>query len=94
MQNNPDVSPDNWWYIMPETGQHIALYSVKSLEILTQKMGLNFFTNGKNFHPFTKKKINSFIFRLMMSYKIAWVVDLLLSNPPSRLQKDYNSIKG
>lgn len=49
-------SPDDWWYFMPETGQHVAFYSTKSLEILANNFELNFYSNGTDLHLFTKKK--------------------------------------
>ena len=85
--------PDNWWYIMPETGQHIALYSLKSLECLAKKLGLNFYTNGVNYHLFTKKTLNKSVFKLVLRSKIASVLDRLLPNPPSLLQQDYRIVK-
>jgi hypothetical protein len=70
----PNFSPltphlESWWYLSPETGQHIAIYSEKSLEILGDKFGLNLYTNGKNFHLLTRKKINPFIFTGLKAMK-------------------------
>lgn len=84
--------PGKWWYIMPETGQHIALYSIKSLNKIALNYNLNYYTNGKNLHLFTKKKINSNIFKLLMRYKLSIVFDNILADPKSLLLKDYNSI--
>lgn len=59
----------NWWYISEETGQHISLYSYKSLQILAQKFGLNFYSNKYNLHILAKKKINPFVFSLLYYIK-------------------------
>ena len=64
---NYQLTTDNyqlkdWWYLSPETGQHIAFYTEKSLQILGEKYGLNLYTNGHNFHLFTRKKMNPYIF--------------------------------
>lgn len=47
----------DWWYFMPETGQHIAFYSLKSLEILSRKYNCKLYTNGNNLHIFTKDEM-------------------------------------
>lgn len=60
---------ESWWYLSPETGQHIAVYSEKSLEILGKKFGLNLYTNGNNFHLLTRKKINPYIFTGLKAMK-------------------------
>jgi len=47
-----------WWYFIPGTGQHIALYTEASLKYMADKLGYNFYTNGHNLHLFTKQKFN------------------------------------
>ena len=61
----------DWWYLSQETGQHVALYSEKSLRVLGQKFGLNLYTNGYNFHLLTKKKINPYLFLMLKGMKMA-----------------------
>lgn len=46
---------EDWWYFVPETGQHISLYSLKSLESIAEKYKCNFHTNKTTMHLFTKK---------------------------------------
>lgn len=47
----------NWWYIVPEGGQHISFYSNKTLQFIALKFNLNFYTNGYNLHILSKKVI-------------------------------------
>lgn len=47
-----------WWYVMPETGQHVAFYSHKSLKIFAQEHGLQFYSNGHNLHVLTKRTVS------------------------------------
>ena len=56
--NNP--TPENWWYFVPETGQHISLYSTKSLQILAEEFGMYYQGHAGYLHLFTKsrKKFN------------------------------------
>jgi hypothetical protein len=55
--NKPISKSDDWWYFIPETGQHISFYSIKSLEILSSILNVYFYTNGLNLHLFTKDKL-------------------------------------
>jgi hypothetical protein len=86
-------SPDDWWYIIPETGQHIAFYTIQSLKLLGKKYGLNFYTNGINLHLFTKMKFNQTLFKLITNYRIARIIDLIPSKSKSLLMTDFNLIK-
>lgn len=40
-------SIDDWWYFVPETGQHISFYTERSLEWIAEKFDAQFFSNGK-----------------------------------------------
>jgi hypothetical protein len=53
--------PDDWWYFSETGGQHISLYSQKSLNIIASKLKLHFSTNGVNIHIFSKHKIPSIL---------------------------------
>lgn len=85
-------SEKDWWYVMPETGQHISLYSIKSLEFIASKYKLNLYSNGTTFHLLTDKKINKFIFKLVTKSKISRFLNLFLSNSDSLLRSDYKNI--
>ncbi len=59
LQPKTDInSPEDWGYMAPEVGQHIAFYSAKSLQSVTKKNGLNFYSDGKDLHLMTDKKWN------------------------------------
>jgi 2-polyprenyl-3-methyl-5-hydroxy-6-metoxy-1,4-benzoquinol methylase len=61
----------DWWYLSPETGQHISLFSKQSLQKLALELRLNFYSNGYNFHLLSSKKINPFLFNLLgIFYKL------------------------
>ena len=52
----PLKSFDDWWYFIPETGQHVALYTENSLAYLAEKLGYYFYSDGIELHLFTKIK--------------------------------------
>ena len=57
--SNP--KPDEWWYFGPDHGQHVSLYSRKSLDLLAKKFNKRLYSNGKNIHLITSKKISPVI---------------------------------
>jgi glycosyltransferase involved in cell wall biosynthesis len=52
--NNP--TPDQWWYYTLHEGQHIVIYTRKSLEILAKKYNLKLYTDGSSLHLLTTNK--------------------------------------
>jgi len=84
---------DDWWYVMPETGQHIALYTEKSLRLIADKYHLNFYTNGSTFHLFTSKKISPIMIKAITNHRIQRFLNLVIKDPESFLMKDYQNIK-
>ncbi|MCU0423039.1 MAG: class I SAM-dependent methyltransferase [Bacteroidia bacterium] len=62
-----DKTPDqNWWYYAFSHGQHIAFYHPDSIKFIANKYGLNFYSNGSNFHMLTKRKFNNLLFKVMV----------------------------
>lgn len=56
----PGVShPNDWWYFILETGQHVAFYTKEALEHIAKRTGRNLYTNGITLHLFTKKVLAS-----------------------------------
>lgn len=54
----PNDGLDQWWYLSPETGQHIAFHTPRSLQYLAEKNRLNFYSDGW-LHLFTKKSFSA-----------------------------------
>jgi len=50
---------NKWWYISPETGQHVAFYNIQSLAYMAKDLGYNFYTDGKLLHMFSKNLFSS-----------------------------------
>lgn len=90
-------SVEDWWYFVPEGGQHISFYTLKSLELISKYFGCNFYSNGSNLHIFTLKKfdnntfmrkksfLNRLLLRLLKIYKSKFKLESLL-------QSDFNKI--
>jgi hypothetical protein len=58
--------PEAWEYYLFQSGQHISLYSLASLEFIANKYHLNFYTNRKSFHLLTAKSINKSLFNFLL----------------------------
>lgn len=91
---------DDWWYFIPETGQHIALYTLQSLQYIANKWDYNFYTDGSELHLFTKKKLPQNPFNEKLPFLIRKMTKLLKkyhakkqNNIESLLQKDWEYIK-
>jgi hypothetical protein len=63
---NQTAPPLSWEYYSFSHGQHVSFYSIQSLEYLAKKLNVNFYSNGKSFHMFSKKKINPTSFNLLL----------------------------
>lgn len=58
--------PEEWWYFGLEHGQHISIYSYKTLKYIANKKNLNLYSNGKNVHLLTEKKISLLLFKILV----------------------------
>ncbi|SHF60983.1 class I SAM-dependent methyltransferase [Pedobacter caeni] len=91
-----------WWYIAPETGQHIALYTLASLRYMAKEMGYNFYSDGKSMHLFTRNEFRKDPFTLdkepylirTMRRKLSRHDRKIQSPKESLLLKDFDAIKG
>ena len=101
-----NVNPQNWWYFIPETGQHLSLFSLKSLKYLSKKFNLHLYSNEKDLHIFSKNKLNynpfekankSFFTRikhkLFNSDKFKLLNSKKYINPTSLLSSDFDFVK-
>lgn len=94
LQPIPHPTPETWWYVLPEIGQHISLFSKKSLEALAKRMGLHLSTNGKNLHLLSRKKIAMpLLFRALSYHQIAGLYNAVLPGRRSLLPKDFDFLK-
>jgi len=54
----PDVIPNDWWYLMPDTGQHVAIYHKETLQALAHKLGVHLTSDGRYFHVLHRERLN------------------------------------
>jgi 2-polyprenyl-3-methyl-5-hydroxy-6-metoxy-1,4-benzoquinol methylase len=51
--------PSDWWYFSAETGQHISFYSLKSLQLLADKLRCSLYSNNRYLHLLTRRKFRT-----------------------------------
>lgn len=56
-----NLSPD-WWFLIPECGQHVSFYSIKTLQKISADFGCYLYSNGFDYHAFTKRKLGDTTF--------------------------------
>ncbi|MCW5198183.1 class I SAM-dependent methyltransferase [Desulfobulbus sp. F3] len=81
----------NWWYFIPESGQHIMFYTEKSLIFLAKKLSVNFYSDGKSMHIFTRRKMKS-IFKKKMLF-IGSIMNKKTRNNLVSVDRDFDYIK-
>jgi hypothetical protein len=75
---NPAPAIGSWWYYVLEHGQHIAFYTVQSLQILAHKFHLRLYTNGQSLHLLSRSRISRVAFRLATISPFLRIVNLIL----------------
>ncbi len=55
--NYSESDLQNWWYLVPDTGQHVTFYSLSALKLIAKQFNMNLYSNGDNLHLFTRKKL-------------------------------------
>ncbi len=92
---------EDWWYISPETGQHVAFYTTDSMLVLAKKFGKNFYSKHRRLHMFTSKTLTQdqqdYAFgdireRSSVYGLVKTPLNFKISRP-SLLDKDYQYIK-
>jgi len=81
-------APEKWWYYSFETGQHIAFFQRRTLEIMAKKLGLCLISGG-GIHVFLKVPVNKMVFRLFagrMSSVFGWWLRKIMS---TRIMSDH-----
>lgn len=71
------IKPD-WWYLLPDTGQHIFFPSPKSFEIIAQQLGWRYFGNGKNLHVLSAHRLSTFQKLVVKNQMISWMLGHLM----------------
>lgn len=84
-------TPEQWWYYSFETGQHIAFFQRRTLEVMAKKLGLLFASSG-GIHVLSKQLINERLLGLFagrISIVYAWWARKILG---TRVMSDHQKM--
>ncbi|MBU6326320.1 MAG: hypothetical protein KGQ89_01720, partial [Verrucomicrobia bacterium] len=68
--------PGEWWYYVPETGQHVGFFSRQSLDWVARKHGLHVSTDGAGLHMLTERPVNQWVFKALAKMKVSVLANL------------------
>lgn len=85
--------PEEWDYYGFSHGQHVSFYTQKSLRILAERLGLQFRTNGGQFHFIGKEAPSDFSLRIAYSPWVRFLQLPLRELCGSLTQSDWQKLK-
>jgi hypothetical protein len=91
--NGYPPDPENWWYYNFEAGQHISLYSIKSLQIIANKFNLNLASDNRGFHLLSNKKVNNTIFNMLIKISHLGLYTIIKFLMNSKTESDMKYLK-
>jgi hypothetical protein len=80
----PAPRPQDWWYYTLETGQHVTLFTPRSLQEFARRLGYDGVVTGSFLHLFHRGTVSPLTRALIRSPKIAYGAGLLASVPDRR----------
>jgi len=86
--DNPP-KPEEWWYYSLKNGQHVSLYSNKTLRFIADKYNLYLNSDNKSFHLLSKKKISNWYFNLLMKLSVIGLSSIVNIGMKSKTDSDY-----
>jgi hypothetical protein len=63
---DPVPAPEKWWYYGLDHGTHVSLYSRRTLEVIAEQHRLRLYSNGRDIHLLTEKKLSRTLFRVLV----------------------------
>lgn len=100
LPNPTPKSVNDWWYFIPETGQHVSIFTEAALTYMAKKLGYNFYTDGQRWHLFTKKELRTNPFKIRDPFFIRKMRKFLRKHDKqvynlreTLLQRDWEMIK-
>lgn len=88
--------PGEWWYYAHDTGQHVSIYTRKSLDHIARHFGLNLCSQG-SLHLLSEHPINSRAFSFVVRNRMPRLIEFTLrKRHPKRslIPEDYERISG
>lgn len=88
----------DWWYLTPEHGQHVAIYSPKSLQFIAAKFGLHLASDGSSLHVLSQKPVSERLFKIIArdgrASKVVRSIGRRKLRTGSLLTQDFRAVTG
>ena len=80
-----EQQPEDWWYLTPESGQHVFFYTNKALEIIAIKYKYNLLICG-SYILFIKNNspIKNLFAKLFLRRKIIRIIQVIVALLPAK----------
>ncbi|MDP3071611.1 MAG: class I SAM-dependent methyltransferase [Opitutaceae bacterium] len=90
----PEPAPavGTWWYFGLDHGQHISLYTRRTLELIASRHGKSLASDGSRLHLISSRRISSRWFRWLTGKKGAKLIELAVRRP-SLLMTDFEQLR-
>ena len=87
--------PTDWWYYGIEHGQHVSLYTLKSLTLLARRFELNCYSDGQSLHLLTEKRLSNAYFRFVARHSTLLSLFFTVAQQrKSLLPSDFHALTG
>ncbi|MCM1175372.1 MAG: class I SAM-dependent methyltransferase [Blautia sp.] len=63
-----------WWYYVPEEGQHIAFYSERTCRYIAAEYGVNYYRLCDDLHLFTPKHLSKKFIKVFFPDHCRWMI--------------------
>jgi hypothetical protein len=91
-------SATDWWYLTPEHGQHISIYSLSALKFIAGKFGLHLSTDGSETHLLSRKQVSPKLFKaVVQNRRASQIIRKILRRKlrkKSLLMDDFRAVTG
>jgi hypothetical protein len=89
---DPVPQPNQWWYYVLEHGQHVSLYSRKTLEHIAATLSLHYYSFGL-IHVFTPKRLNVRFLKFLFRFQRYGIREIYLKRLRSKTISDFESFR-
>lgn len=66
-------APSEWYYYVPEAGQHISFYQTRTLHFIANRLSLRLYSYG-SFHILTNKKISAHSIGILLTGRLSKLI--------------------
>lgn len=90
--STPRIKPSEWWYYGLDHGQHVSLFSRKSLEAIASRLGLSLWSNGNDLHILSRRELSAWRVSVFMNRRVSRLTNYVFRRP-SLLGADFEYLK-